>query len=63
MPGEGTAVRASVRDGCVRLDGRLAYQSQAERLADAVSHLPGVVAVDCRVEGDVDDLHLSLLGG
>lgn len=58
----GRNLSATVSDGCVRVDGRVHYQSQAARLADAVAHVPGVVAVDCRVSAEVDDLHLSSMG-
>ena len=55
-------VHVTVRDGCVRLEGRLHYQSQAERVSDAVAHVPGVVAVDCRIRVEVDDLHMVSMG-
>lgn len=59
-PEDGHGVQTSVDDGCVRLEGRLRYASQAERVAAAVQQVPGVVAVDCLVRSDTDDVHLSL---
>lgn len=51
--------RAEVEDGCVRLSGRVKYSSQASSLASAVRQLPGVVAVDCAVQADTDDLAMT----
>lgn len=62
LPSDGRNLHATVRDGCVRLEGRLHYQSQAERLAHDVAHVPGVVAVDCQISVEVDDLHLTTMG-
>ena len=62
LPQQAEPLRVTVADGCVQLDGRVQYVSQAERLADAVKHIPGVVAVDFRVGVDVDDLHVASMG-
>ena len=62
LPDAARDVHAAVQDGCVRLEGRLHYQSQAERLSYDVAHVPGVVAVDCRIRVEVDDLHLTTMG-
>lgn len=62
LPDTGRDLHGSVHDGCVRLEGRLHYQSQAEQLSHDVAHIPGVVAVDCRISVEVDDLHLTTMG-
>lgn len=49
-------LRVTVREGVVVLEGRVEQHSQAERAARLVGSLDGVVAVDSRLEWEVDDL-------
>lgn len=54
LPVEG--LRVTVREGVVVLEGQVEQHSQAERAARLVGSLDGVVAVDSRLEWEVDDL-------
>jgi len=49
------AVEVEVRDGMVRLRGRVPRRSQALALQQLTYGIDGVVAVDCQLDWDVDD--------
>lgn len=53
------AVEVSARDGVVVLRGRVGYRSQGMDAAELVEQVPGVVAVDSRLECAVDDVSVT----
>jgi CBS-domain-containing membrane protein len=57
-----SAVDVSVTDCAVTLRGELPLASQAMDVAAAIEQVPGVVGVDNRLQGRVDDVHVPTVG-
>lgn len=55
-------VRCTVADGCVTLDGDVRLRSQAVNASEVALRVPGVVAVDCRIRSETDDVNIAMTG-